>query len=65
VNEKFVLKEVAKVDNLRFNLLSVSQLLNDGFEVCFKKGCSLVLDSQGDLVCRISPTGHVFRADFS
>jgi hypothetical protein len=45
VNEKFVLKEVAKVDNLHFNFLSVSQLLDDGFEVCFKKGCSRVLDS--------------------
>ena len=53
------------VDNLHFNLLSVSQLLDDGFEVSFKKGCSRVLDSHGDLVCRISPAGRVFRADFS
>jgi hypothetical protein len=43
VNKKFVLKEIAKVDNLHFNLLSLSQLLDDGFEVCFKKGCSCVL----------------------
>jgi hypothetical protein len=65
VNKKFVLKEVAKVDNLHFDLLSVSQLLDDGFEVCFKKACSRVLDSQGDLVYRISPAGRIFRADFS
>ena len=31
VNEKFMLKEVAKVDNLHFNLLSISQLLHDGW----------------------------------
>ena len=50
VNESFVLKEVALVLNLHFNLLSVSQLLQDGFEVRFKTGLSQVLDSQGDLV---------------
>jgi hypothetical protein len=45
VNESFVLKDVALVSNLHFNLLSVSQLLQDGFEVCFKTGLSRVLDS--------------------
>ena len=39
------------VSNLGFNLLSVSQLLDEGFEVRFKEGCSRVLDSRGDLVC--------------
>ena len=60
VNDGFVLKEVALVDSLHFNLLSVSQLLDDGFEVLFKKSFSRILDRQGDLVCRISPFGHVF-----
>jgi hypothetical protein len=47
VNESFVLKDVALVLNFHFNLLSVSQLLQDGFEVCFKTGLSRVLDSPG------------------
>jgi hypothetical protein len=46
-------------------LLSVSQLLDEGFEVRCKTGCSRVLDSQGDLVCTIFPEGQIFRADFS
>ena len=51
VNESFILKDVALVLNLYFNFLSVLQLLEDGFEVRFKKGISHVLDSQGNLVC--------------
>jgi hypothetical protein len=42
---------VKVVSNLHFNLLSVSQLLEDDYEVHFKKGLSRVLDAQGDLVC--------------
>jgi hypothetical protein len=45
VNESFVLKDVALVLNLHFNLLLVSQLLHDGFQVRFKTGLSRVLDS--------------------
>jgi hypothetical protein len=37
VNESFILKDVALVSNLHFNLLSVSQLLEDDYEVHFKK----------------------------
>jgi hypothetical protein len=51
VNESFVLKDAALVSNLHFNLLSVSQPLEDDFEVRFKKGLSRVLDARGDLVC--------------
>jgi hypothetical protein len=51
VNESFVLKDVTLVSNLHFNLLSVLQLLEDDYEVCFKKDLSHVLDDQGDLVC--------------
>jgi hypothetical protein len=40
VNESFVLKDVALVSNLHLNLLSVLQLLQDGFEVRFKTGLS-------------------------
>jgi hypothetical protein len=65
VNKSFVLKDVALVLNLHFNLPFVSQLLQDGFEVHFKTDLSQVLDSQGNLVCQIVPFGRVFRADFS
>ena len=52
------------VSNLGFNLLSVSQLLDEGFEVRFE-GCSRVLDSRGGLVYRIIPHDRVFLVDFS
>jgi hypothetical protein len=64
VNESFILKDVALISNLHFNLLSVSQLLEDDYEVRFKKGMSQVLDARGDLVCQISHFGRVFSADF-
>ena len=38
--DRFTLREVALVSNLGFNLLSVSQLLDEGFEVRFKEVCS-------------------------
>ena len=53
------------VSNLGFNLLSVSQLLDEGFEVRFKEDCSRVLVSRGDLVCRFVPRDRVFLVDFS
>jgi hypothetical protein len=55
-----VLKDVALVSNLHFNLLSVLQLLEDDYEVHFKRDLSRVLDAYGDLVCRISSFGQVF-----
>jgi hypothetical protein len=64
VNESFVLKDVALVSNLHFNLLSVSQLLQDGFEVRFKTGLSRVLDSQGNLVCQIALLAVSFELNF-
>ena len=64
VSDRFTLREVALVSNLGFNLLSVSQLLDEGFEVRFKEGCSRVLDSRGDLVCQITPRDWVFLVDF-
>src|SRR6185295_7498796 len=65
VSDRFTLREVSLVSNLGFNLLSVSQLLDEGFEVRFNEGCSRVLDSRGDLVCRILPCDRVFFTDFS
>ena len=56
-SKKFFLREVALVSKLGFNLISVSQLLEEGIEVRFKKGVSCVLDSSGALVCPILPFG--------
>jgi hypothetical protein len=65
VSESVTLRRVSLVKSLGYNLLSISQLLDEGFEVRFKTGCSRVLDSRGDLVCTIIPEGQIFRADFS
>jgi hypothetical protein len=65
VSDKVTLRCVALVQSLGFNLLSVSQLLDEGFEVLFRPGGSRILDSRGDLVCMVVPKGQVFRADFS
>jgi hypothetical protein len=53
------------VQSLVYNLLSMSQQLDEGFEVLFRPGGSQILDSRGDLVCMVVPEGQVFRADFS
>jgi hypothetical protein len=65
VSDKITLRRVALVQSLGYNLLSVSQLLDEGFEVLFRPGNSRILDSRGDLVCMVVPEGQVFRADFS
>jgi hypothetical protein len=49
----------------RLDTLSVSQLLDEGFEVLFRPSGSRILDSRGDLVCMVVPEGQVFRAAFS
>jgi hypothetical protein len=65
VSENITLRHVALVQSLGYNLLSVSQLLDEGFEVLFRPSGSQILDSGGDLVCMVVPEGQVFRADFS
>jgi hypothetical protein len=65
VSDKITLKRVSLVQSLGYSLLSVSQLLDEGFEVLFRPGGSQILDSRGDLVCLVVPEGQVFRADFS
>src|SRR4029453_4273632 len=54
VNDYFTLNDVALVDKLRYNLLSVSQLVDAQLDVLFRKSGSQVLDSSGKLVCGIS-----------
>ncbi|WVZ81119.1 hypothetical protein U9M48_028535 [Paspalum notatum var. saurae] len=65
LSAKLSLRKVAFVQNLGFNLVSVSQLLDEGFEVHFKKGACCVLDAEGTLVCSLLPFGQVFRVDLT
>jgi hypothetical protein len=65
VSDMITLRCVALVQTLGYNLLSVSHLLDEGFEVLFRPGGSRILDSRGDLVCMVVPEGQVFRANFS
>jgi hypothetical protein len=64
VNDRFTLNDIALVDRLRYNLLSVSQLCDADLSVLFRKSDSHVLDSSGKCVCGISHIGNVFQADF-
>jgi hypothetical protein len=64
VSDKITLRRVALVQSHGYNFISVSQLLEKGFEVLFRPGGSQIFDSRGDLVCMVVPEGQVFRADF-
>jgi hypothetical protein len=65
VNDCFTLSDVALLDRLRYNMLSVSQLCDADLSVLFHKSDSHVLDSSGKRVCGISRIGNIFQADFS
>jgi hypothetical protein len=64
VNDCFTLNDIALMDRLRYNLLSVSQICDADLSVFFHKSDSHVLDSSGKHVCGISRIGNVFQADF-
>jgi hypothetical protein len=64
VSDKITLRRVALVQSLAYNLLFVSQLVDDGFEVLFRPGSSRILESRGELVYMVVPEGQVFRANF-
>jgi hypothetical protein len=57
VSDKITIRRVALVQSLGYNLLSVSQLLDEDFEVLFRPGGSQIFDSRGDLVCMVIPEG--------
>jgi hypothetical protein len=65
VNDYFTLNDVALVDQLRYNLLSISHLDDAALDVLFRKSSSQVLDSSGKLVCGICCLGKVFQVDLS
>jgi hypothetical protein len=60
VNDCFTLNDVALVDRLRYNLLSVSQFCDADSSVLFRKSDLHVLDSSGKRVCGISHIGNIF-----
>jgi hypothetical protein len=65
VNECFTLNDVALVDRLRYNLLSVSQLCDADLSVLFHKSNSHIFYSSRKRICGISRIENVFQADFS
>jgi hypothetical protein len=64
VNGHFPLKDVTLVDKFRYNLMSVSQLVDADLDILFHKSGSQVLDTSSKLVCGISHLGKVFQANF-
>jgi hypothetical protein len=65
LNDHFTLNDVALVDNLRYNLFSISQLVDADLDVFFHKSGSRVFDSSSKFICGICHIGKVFQADFS
>jgi hypothetical protein len=65
VNDFFTLNDVALVDRLRYNLISVSQVDDADLSVLFCKSDSHVLDTSGKRVCGISCIRNIFQDDFS
>jgi hypothetical protein len=65
INDHFILNDVALVNKLRYNLLSVSHLIDADLSALFHKSDSWVLDSFGGLVCGVSRIENVFQANFS
>jgi hypothetical protein len=65
INDYFTLNYIALVDKLRYNLFSISQLVDADLDVLFRKSGSRVFGSSGKLVCGISCLGKVCQADFS
>jgi hypothetical protein len=65
VSDNITISRVALVQSLGYNLLSVSQLLDEGFEVLFQSGGSRILDSRGDIFCMVAPEVRCFELIFS
>jgi hypothetical protein len=60
INDCFILNDIALVDRLRYNLLSISQLCDADLSVLVCKSDSHVLDSSGKRVSVISRIGNIF-----
>jgi hypothetical protein len=64
VCDKITLRRVALVQSHGYNLLFVSQLLDEGLEVLFRPDGSRILDFRGDLVCMVVPEVRCFELIF-
>jgi hypothetical protein len=64
VSESVTLRRVYLVKSLGYNLLSVSQLLDEGFEVHFKMGCSRVFGFSRQSCVHDRPRGSDFQSRF-
>jgi hypothetical protein len=65
VNDHFTLNDVALVDRLIYNLLSISQLVYANLSLLFCMSNSHVLNTSSKRVYGISCISNVFQADFS
>jgi hypothetical protein len=65
VNDHFTLNDVALVDRLRYNLLSISHPVDADLSVLFCKFDSHVLDLSGGIVHGVSHIRNIFQANFS
>jgi hypothetical protein len=63
INDCFTLNDAVLVDRLRYNVLSVSQLVDAYLSVLFHKSDSHVLDSSDIHVCGISRIGNIFQTE--
>jgi hypothetical protein len=61
VNDFFTLNDVALMDRLRYNLLSVSQLVDADLSVLFHKSDSHVLDSSAIMFVVFLALGMFFK----
>jgi hypothetical protein len=64
VSDKITLRRVALVQSLVYNLLSVSQLLDEGFEVLFRPGGSRIWTLEGTLSVWSLPRVRCFELIF-
>jgi hypothetical protein len=64
VSDKITLRCVALVQSLGYNLLSVSQLFDEGFEVLFRPGGSLIWTLEGTLSVWSFPRVRCFELIF-
>jgi hypothetical protein len=61
VNDYFTLNDVALVDKLRYNLFSISQLVDVDLDVLFRKSGLQVLDSSSKFVWDILTSEKSFK----
>lgn len=56
---KFKVKNVMYVKDLRTNLMSISKLADKGYEICFKKSEALIIENN-KIICRANRIGNLY-----